>query len=249
MSHHLAAFTVSISTTANTDMPAVADDVLARVNNHYMLQTDMFLIWAAAMSATFNRARIVSPSNRQIALPYIRPVIRAATPGDDPNFAQYIDNPFRIRAGEELAIEGTSDIAMGNEQATALVALQDTFEPMPRGDIFTLRGTSTTASVANVWTSLVITWEQTPQAGIYAVVGLEYFAATAVAARMIFENQLWRPGTLAVTSVGQKVPPLMRLGNAGVMGRFRPVVMPQIQVFNAGAVSTHEFFLDFIKIG
>ncbi len=249
MAHHLCAYSVSISTTANTDMPAVADGVLTRGNNHFIPQVDYYMIAAAAMSATFNRARIISPSNRQIALPYIRPVIRAATPGDDPNYASYIDYPFRIRGLEELAVEGTSDIAMGNEQATALLWLQDQFEPVPRGDIFTLRGTSTTASVANTWTAITMTWEQTPPNGLYAIVGLQGFAATAVAFRLILENQILRPGCLAVTSVGQKVPPIFTKGRVGLFGRFRATAMPQVETFNAGAVSTHEVFLEFIRIG
>ena len=116
MPFHMSAYaSTTLSTTANTDIAAVQDDILAISNNHFLPQKDYDLVFAYAQSATLNRVRLVSPTNRQVTLPFLRPVNAGATPATDPNVADYRSTPFGIQALEELALEATSDIAMGNE--------------------------------------------------------------------------------------------------------------------------------------
>jgi hypothetical protein len=249
MPFHTADYTVAIGTVANTDMPALTDDVLTISNGHFLLQQPLDLVWAAAMSATLNRVRIVSPSNRQITLPFIRPVMPTATPPTDPNVADYRQYPFRVNALEELAMEGTSDIAMGTERAHTLIGLQSNFEPTPSGRIYTMRGTSVTASVANSWTTIVTTWADVLPEGSYAVVGLAYNGTTAIAARLIFEDQIFRPGGLGLAAVGDRTHDMFRKGRLGVWGRFRSTALPQVQVLNGGAVSVHTLWMDLMRIG
>ena len=248
MSFHMAAFTVNIGTTVNTDAPAVQDDVLTISNNHFLPQQDLGLVFACAMSATNLRGRIVSPTNRLVTLPFIRPVIVGAVPGDSRNVADYRSNPFRIRAQEELAIEGTSGLAMGNERWNAVVGLQDIFEPVPRGDVFTIRGTSTTTSTANAWTSLVTTWADTLPAGRYAIVGMSGFAATAVAFRLIIPGYTWRPGAIVGDSAGDQFHEMFTKGGLGLWGTFQSTAMPTVQTLNNAAVATHEYYMDIIRL-
>lgn len=248
MVFHMLAYEEAIGTTADTDLDAIVDDVVTRVSDHFQLQNPMGLLFAFANSATLTRGRVVTPNFRQIARPYIRPIEAAAAPGDDPNIADYSMNPLVIPALEEIQIELTSGIAMGTEQAFGLLGVQSQFDPTPRGDIFTLRGVSTTASVANVWSSLTTTWTDTLPNGTYAVVGGSGFAATAIAFRVIFEEQRWRPGFVASNSAGQRTAKIFRKGRLGVWGRFNNTAMPIVQTLNSAAVSTHEYYLDLIKI-
>lgn len=248
MTFHMCAYEEAIDNTANTDLDAITDDVLTISNSHFLLQQDMDIIGAAAMSANLTRGRIVSPSNRQITLPFIRPIIGAAVPGDNPNYANYLDNPFRVRGLEELAIE-TSGVCMGTEQSLSLLALQTTMEPVPRGNIFTMRGTSTTTTTALTWTTLTTTWADILPEGTYLVCGLEVQAATCVAARIIFEGQVWRPGSLGITGLTQRNPAVFRKGGLGVWGRFTSTAMPQIQQLNTAGVSSHEIYMDIMRIG
>ena len=248
MSFHLAAYNVDLGTTANTTVNAVTDDVLTITNNNFLPQEDLDIVFAVAMSATLNRARIVSPSNRQVTLPYIIPVKEAAVPGDNCPIANYADNPFRARGLEELGIEATSDIAMGTESCTVLLGLQRTFEPAPIGNIFTLRGTSTTASVADTWTTITKTWDDQLPVGTFAIVGLYGVAATGLANRVILEDQTWRPGAPIVDSNGDAANELFRKGRLGTWGRFKSTARPQIQVLNTAAVSVHTVYLDIVRL-
>lgn len=249
MPFHLSCYaSTTLSTTANTDIPAVNDDIMAISNTHFLPQQDYDLVAAYAQSATLNRARIVSPTNRQVTLPFIRPSSAASSPPTDPNVADYRSNPFRIQGLEELAVEATSDIAMGNETFHALVFLQDQFQPVPKGNIFTLRGTSTTATVANTWTTLTVTWADLLPDGDYVCCGMELVGATEIAGRIIFENQVLRPGSVAQTTVGGRSHDMFRKGGLGSWGRFKSTRMPIIQAMNSAAVSTHTVFLDFVRI-
>lgn len=249
MPFHMAAYaSTTLSTTANTDITAVADDILAISNNHFLPQNDMDLIAAYCQSATLNRARLVSPSNRQITLPFLRPVNAAATPATDPNVCDLSHQPFRIQGLEELALEASSDIATGNETFVGFVCLQDRRDPVPPGNIFTLRGTSTTASVALTWTTISTTWADALPDGDYVCVGLEVIGATEIGARAIFENQVLRPGGVAQVLVGSRTHYMFRQGRLGVWGRFKSTRMPIIQVFNSAAVSVHTVFLDLIRV-
>lgn len=248
MSHHLLAYEEAIGTTANTDLDAITDDIVTIQNSHFFSNVDFNLIWASAMSATLNRARIQAPALRQITPPFIRPVIAAATPPDDNKVADYRDNPFRLPRLEEIAIEASSDIAMGTEQCLALLGVSAGMRPAPAGNVFTIRGTSTTASVALTWTTLATTWADTLPDGRYAVVGLELIAATSVAARIIFEEQQWRPGCLGVAAVGSRNDQMFRKGGLGLWGTFNSWAMPQIQVLNTAAVAVHTAYMDLVRV-
>jgi len=250
MSYHTCAFRGTLNAgSANEDVAAVADDILVVQNNHFLPQRDYDIIWAYAQSTTINRARIGSPSNRQITLPFIRPVQQGAAPPTDPNFADYRTNPFRIRGLEELAIEATTDLAMGNETAFIILGLQDNYQPPPPGDVFTMRGTSTSAATANVWTSLsVVTWADILPAGTYAVVGVEVIGAACIAARLIFENQTLRPGVLGVTAIGNRSGLPFYKGGFGMLGQFTSTRMPIVQVLATAATASWSIYLDIVRL-
>jgi hypothetical protein len=245
---HTCAYTLALGTTANTDVPALNDDILAISNSHFLPQRDYDLVYASAMAATLNRARIVSPTNRQITLPFIRPAIAAALPPANPNVANYIANPFRIRGLEELAIEATSDIAMGTERCNVILGLSTGYDPPPRGDVFTLRGTSTTAAVANTWTTITMTWADILPAGTYACLGLESIATNQVASRLIFENQVERPGCLGAATLGLQCWESFQKGKLGVWGRFKSTRMPIVQVLNNSTDAVHTIYMDLVRI-
>lgn len=248
MAYHLVAFQGSVGQTANTDLTAVTDDVIVVQNKHFLPQRDFQLIFAMAVGANIVRQRIVQPSYRQVVEPQIQPVVLAAAPGDDANIADYRRYPLRVRGLEELAVESTSSIAMGTESHFSLLALLDSFEPLPQGDVYTLRGTSTTSAAANVWTTLTTTFDAVLPEGEYALCGLYGIGSGAIAYRAIFENQQYRPGLPAVQSVGQRHVFAGRKGELGVLGRFRNYALPQIQCLANAALASHTIFLDLVRI-
>lgn len=248
MSFHLSAYSVLVGTTANTDAPALTDDILAISNSHFLPQRDYDIWWAFASSATADRARIVSPTNRQITLPFIRPISAATLPPNDPNLQNFLANPFRVSALEELAVEATSNIAMGTERFYALLAFGTGFEPVPRGQQFKMRGTSTTAAVASAWTTLTVTWADILPAGTYICLGLEVQATNSVAARIIFENQVERPGSIGIGATGSRQHKIFEEQKCGVWGRFRTTRMPIVQVLNNATDASHTLYLDLMRV-
>jgi len=246
---HLAAYVdAALDNVANSDIPALNDDVLSINNTHFVLSSPMDLVAAAAMSATITRAKVASPSMRQVASPYIRPVIAAVVPGNNPNIMLSYNTPYRIPANEEIQVQATSGVAM-TEVFTALIWLSTGVVPWPVGNITPLRFTSTTAAVANVWTSVTITFEDTIPSGMYAMLFSEVHSTNAQAHRWIISNQMERPGFLSHTAGTQRTPYAMSLGQLGLLGRFRSNDLPRLQVLCNGADNSHTGYLHVVKVG
>lgn len=246
MFHVLGNF-ISISTTADTDVTPIVDSVFLIQNSHFVPQTDMMLFAAAAMEATPSRVRIVTASLRIPSTPWLRPLITGTTPPNMPVLPDYRANPLTLKALEEIQIWATSAIAMGNENFTSLLFVGDTITPAPQGNIVTMRGTSTTAAVANKWTQLTMTWQDTLPFGTYTIVGLIHYSANAQACRLVINGQLWRPGALSVTALGNYSHPMFLKGGLGAWGSFRSTAMPIPEVLSNSTDATHEVYLEFVR--
>ena len=246
---HLADYTVAIAQTVDTDVPALSDDILSVQNNHFVLSQPLRLLAAAVMSTTLSRAKLASPSMRQIASPYVRPIILGATPGNNPNVWLLDHQQTWIQPYEEIQLQATSGLGTGNERFHGLIWLQDTLSPLPTGNVIPLRITSTTAAVANTWTTCTITFADTLPTGQYAMLLSEHQSATAIAHRWIVSNQVWRPGFLSFTTLGQRIPYAMSKGQFGVMGVFKSNDLPRLQVLCTGTDAAHEVYLDVVRIG
>lgn len=246
--HHTAAFFLStFANTANTVLPRVLDSYLSPTTNGFLMRENMQVIAACAMSATMLRARLVLPDVRSITTPWLLPVEVGAVPGDNPGVVDWRDNPFAVNYDEELTIEATGGSACA-EDATAAVWLQTMFTPRPAGPIFTLRGSSTTTAVADTWTTLVTTWQDTPQRGRYGIVGLQVQSATARLARLIIQGQEMRPGALSVSAVANMSDKMFLNGGLGMWGIFTPPTMPQVEVLCGTTDSAHEVRLQFVPL-
>lgn len=246
---HLSAYSVLLGTTVDTDVPAITDDILTIQNNHYVLDKPMWLLAAAAMSATLSRAKIASPTMRQVASPFIRPIIAATLPPTNLNIWLLDQFPFQIQPYEEIQLQATSAIAMGTERFTALMWLGERPVDFPLGNVYPLRWTSTTAAVANAWTTLSITFADTLPPGIYSMIFSEHFSTNGIAHRWNIPNQPWRPGYPSFATVGLRLPYAIAKGQFGQMGRFRSNALPTVQVLANGADAAHEGYLHVVRVG
>lgn len=245
---HVLAYSASFAQNVETDVTPVTDSIFTIQNNHFVPQRDVYILWALACGATIGRARILSASIRQITTPFIRPVEQNATPGSLFGYQDFGNNPLIARAFEELQVNAIQTSA-GAERETVLLGVSDTPAPAdPAGQVFFMRGTSTTTTNANAWTQILMTWNDTLPAGVYEILGLEYVAATAVAARVIFEDSPWRPGAPGVAAVGNKSWPKLAFGGFGPYGRFNANRFPNIEVLNQGAVAVHDVFMNFRRV-
>ena len=250
MIHMCAYVSTTLSTTANTDIPALQDDILQIQNNHFIPYADLDVVAAYASSPTLSRTRLNSPRIRQFAPNYIRPLQRQTVPANNSPIDVRFDMPLRVARQEELQMEATSAIAMGNETFIGFVWLSDGIVPAPVQDLYRIRITSTTAGGTNVWTTVQSVYETLLPTGRYAVTDLEYQEANGVAARMIFDNQYFRPGQLAIgASIGNRESDLWKSYPKFVWGYFNTVTLPRIQVMNAANGNAHEFYLTCARIG
>lgn len=244
---HVAAFTSSQIGAANQQMAALSDDILIIQNNNFLLQKDMQLIFAAAMSVSISRVRLNSPSMRQIAPKYVRPVIAAVIPGTNPNVDFDYTAPFYLKGLEEITAEFTHTNAMA-ERGTVIIGLGDRITPVPNGSVYPLRVTSVGPAVANAWTTIALTFEQSLPAGTYAVVGAELFSANGIAFRLIFDEQPMRPGYLMHSALTQRSAFETYEWPFGEWGRFRTTNLPRCQVLANGADASFEGYLHVVKV-
>lgn len=245
---HLVAWTESHDNVANQDLSPVTDGIMTIQNSHFLLQFDYDILWAAVMNTTIQRCRINTPSLRQITLPFITPVIAAAIPGNSRNVADYRFNPFRVRALEELVMEATQSNAGGARTTVVAALMRGARQQIPGSDIYTMRGTSSTAATANAWSNVAMTWADTLPAGTYLAVGLRHQSTNGQAARLIFEDQVVRPGTLSMNALTDQVHEIFVKGGCGPYGQFNANRMPNVEVLCNGADNSHEVYLDFMRI-
>ncbi len=248
MSFHLLAFTVSAGDVTNSDVPALTDDVFTIQNGHFLPAEDWMLIWAAQFSALHENGRIVTPSLREISLPFIVPIGAAVLPASDPNVADYRDQPMQLKRLEEIANE-VSTTAAGPSRVTGLYGVARDRRNAPAGTPITMRGTSVTAAVTNAWTTLAVTWSDNLPQGKYAVVGLTVQSTNAIAARCNFPDQEERPGSVSIGALTDKQLAMFTKGGLGEWGQFNSFAMPDIQVLANVADAAHVVYLDIVKIG
>lgn len=247
MFHTLANF-ISLPFAAETDVTPVTDSVILTQNNHFVFQNDVNLFAAAAMEATPARVRIITPSLRIPSTPWLRPLITGTIPPNMPVLPDYRANPLTLRALEETQVMATNALAMGSENFTSLLWIGDVIQPPPVGNIVTMRGTSTGAAVANKWTQVAVTWQDTLPNGTYGIVGLQHQSANGQAARLIINGQQYRPGALSVTALGNFSHPMFLKGGLGLWGTFRSVAMPLVEVLANAADASHELYLEFVRM-
>ena len=246
MTYHTVAFTATITSTTPVGVDAVQDTILNTVNNRILPGRDYGLIYSYVLGATVNEARLDSPQARAVILPHFQKIDRNATPSSDPNFNDYSQNPFKIRGLEEFQPQTAND-GFG-EVNTVIMGLRDSFEPIPSGEIWTMRGTSTTATNANEWTTITTTWSDELPAGKWALVGGVAQSSTALAYRWVIEGQDLRPGGVAITAIGNRTSEVFYQGRLGVLGRFSAWNPPRVQMLETGASSDIDVLMSFMRL-
>lgn len=244
---HLAANFVALANVANTEVPALQDDVLQLRSARHTPSEDLFLFGGYASAVTLVRSRLNAPTTRLVAPSFLIPVQTTLLPPTDPNFMDVRQNPFRLKKDEGIIWEST-DSAAGPNNHYILSVLSPRLDPAPVGDMYTIRGTSTTAAVASTWTTITVTWDSDLPQGIYAVVGGMYIATNAIAFSCIFEGQYWRPGGLGSANAGVRPYAAFLKGGFGKWGQFRSLNPPGIRVLNDGTDAVHTLFLDVVKV-
>lgn len=245
---HLFANFASVVTATDTDLTPVQDAVQTIINGHFLPSRDIQVKWACPMGTNLQYARLITPSTRQITSPFLLPINAALVPVTRPYVVDYTQDPITLRGVEEVEIL-VNQTAGANQNITVVWAAEmSNTPPAPAGTVYTLRGTSATAVVANVWSQINMAWIDTLPQGVYAVIGLQHFSTNGQASRLIFKTQVERPGTLSLATQNLINNPLFRMGNLGEMGRFNTFTMPNVEVLANAADAAHVVYLDIVRI-
>lgn len=263
MAHHLIAFYgegLGSGATAFPQINAVPDQsVQVTPGNRVILSRDMSIIAGFAGSSDPTRsmisARVVAPSLRRIVSPSIAPTSAQFPVKDLPAMMAIAEWPWKVCAQEEIGVE--ANFNGSSVSAVALLWLEDKRESVPQGENFWLRGSvsalASTGPKTSSWTGATITFDQTLAAGRYAVIGFVLKGQDTIAARLIFDDQMWRPGTLAIAPAalgGQRTHDAFYDGSLGVFGRFESYSPPRLELLRqtAAADNDHELYLRIVRL-
>lgn len=245
MTYHTVAFFENIGSTAYDGVTAVQDTILNTVNNRILPGRNYGLSWCYVMGSTINQARLDSPQARSVVLPQFLQIDRAASPSTDPNFNDLRKNPFLIRGLEEFQPQVVNDGVAENDYV--IMGLTESFEPTPSGEIWSMRGTSTTASTANEWSTITTTWDSELPAGSWYLLGGIVQSANAIAYRWVIEGQDLRPGGVATSSLNNRTAELFYNGGQGILGRFQAWNPPRVQILESSASSDIDVLMQFMR--
>ena len=246
---HTLAFTASNAAGGtNVDTAALFDGWATIQNNHFILQQDMQLLLAYANGAAITDARLNTPHFRAIGFPHIDAVDVAALPTSLPALFKPTPPYVVVPRIDELAAE-LSNAAGAPEREFCLLWLGDGNMAVPQGPIYPLRFTATITAVANTWTRGNITFESTLPAGRYAVVGMDVFGTTLIAARIRFQEYAMLPGCLGRATMATKPDEVFRTGRLGKWGEFTNTAQPSLEILCTAADTAQTGVMDLVKIG
>lgn len=242
---HMAAWASSSldASAGNVTLPFVAETLFRAANNQVQLNEDWDIVSAFLGGVGLVRGRFNSAGLRIRGYPQIRPIKLTTLGGTLPAIYDTRDMPLRVAAQENLTLEVT------NAAAAAVLATVWFTRPGSPMNVNTrnlrwVRFTAAPTSVAFGWSAAYnITLDDTLEAGNYRVYGMHAWEATLLAARLIFNNEVVRPGCLA-TQLGTDIPASILDAGLGEWGAFNSITPPMIEVMaNAAAAITVTGFL------
>lgn len=207
------------------------------------------IIGAAALEndASAARAQLLSPSLRILTNLDIEPIVAAAVFGAPPEVLFHPANPTPVVPEESLNFAVESDPAAPAAHY-GLVWLADGPQIPVSGHIFSVRATATVQQTVDTWENGNLTFDQVLPAGRYAVVGMRGRSTDCVGMRLVFPEQIARPGVPVVNAVGDNDPKQFRYGRSGLWGEFPHTTPPTLDVLG-GVQAAQVVILDLMRIG
>jgi len=242
------------------DVNALADTSVTLTTDNKILVPSFASKLAAVMGIGVNitLGRVTAPSLEAFNNVDVGGLNQNAEPLSPTPFMHFFGNPIPLTLNESLGFQAAEDGA-GAQISSALLFLMDKIDPvatvMQNGKIVRLpvrsiRATGSTTLVADTWTRVPLTLDQSLKSGRYQQVGLRAISATAVAARSLFQGEPvnHRPGCIAYDTVSDIENPLFRAGRLGVWGEFEHNQIPTIEHWARAADTTQEYIIDVVKI-
>jgi len=245
---HLAVYRESVAagaTNQSIDILAGSGDTVS--NNQYFPVQNMDLLGVFGFGTNMSGIRISTPEIRTIAPLQIRPLVQGSTVPTNANFCDFWGNPPLMRMSENIDVQCSSADA-GAQNYTVMLFLGVGNYRKASGPPRRVRATGTTALTANVWTPVVLTFDDNLPQGQYEIQGMEVITATGYAARVITAGNYWRPGVPVYSSLGNRLPAALLDKQYGSYGTFSTLALPQIEVLATAADAAQTVFFDLVKM-
>lgn len=218
-------------------VPVVADGLIRISSNVMQLNQNWDVSWSWFGGVNLSRVRLNSAQSRIRGYPNLVPVENAALGGSRPLVNDIRANPVKLYEGENVSIQATNAASVTTVGGISLVDPSGQYTPPPP-TVRKVRFTAAPVCVAFGWsTGVNVTLDDDLEAGWYDVFGLVAYEATAIFARLVFRDQVEKPGCLATQSAVQE-PGKLFMGGIGKMGEFQSITPPFIEVFANAAATT-----------
>lgn len=249
--HNLVAYFASVAQNAAlTNLTPVTDPlVTVSANNRFIFPQDYQLLLANLLIDSGSRARLNTPSMRNVALPELYPVKITAGQGANPVLVSLTPGRIMIPKNDEVGID-VSRAGAGAADCFAGLWVAPQFVPAPPGPTYTMRATSTITLTDGTWVLGTLTFDQTLPYGKYTIIGMSAQITSGVYARLVFPGSIqFRPGVTCVEAYGSYVnPQQFRYGAMGSYGTFDSTAQPAVEVLGlAAGAQTGVFLLDLVK--
>lgn len=232
---------------SDTVLAAVQDQALATQNSRIFPPMNRQLLAAFAGGTSLTIARLDSASLLLNGRPIIYPLDSGTAGGSLPGYIFYGDRGITLPGLEQIGVLVSRAVAAAAD-TYAFLWHTPRFVPAPGGPTKTIRCTSSVVFAEGTWTIGNLTFDTALSEGRYAVVGMAAQGTNMLAARLVFPQQVERPGVLGVDAVSQYVYPTWRMGNSGLYGVFQNYNPPQVEMLGVGVGTTQEVYLDLIKV-
>jgi hypothetical protein len=240
MKHHLLAIGGAAQDySAGLVTVPIVQDILIRQNNNIIQLSDDWTVFMSRLGGVgLSRFRLSSAQSRIRGYPNLNPLSAVALGGDLPTLNDMRDIPLQLYDGENVTLQATNAGAQTTLGALWITRDGLNFNQPPAG----LRWISFTCAgsgVLNQWSAAMnVVLDDDIEAGNYNVYGVRFIEATTYFARLIFKNQVERPGCIATQTDTQR-PQDIVVNGTGFLGQFQSITPPFIEVVaNASAALT-----------
>jgi hypothetical protein len=249
--HAFIAYTLATQAGAvtDTDTPIIADPSVTQVNSHPIFPVPVQAYMAYGFGDThISRMKLSTPKIRAINNVNLRPLDLAAAQTSRPPMVEYFHHPLGLNPIDENQILTTTTGATAAALFVGVWFGDGNFN-VPQGDMFALHGTLTLTTVTGAWASGPLTLDQPLPAGRYSVIGGDCYGTNMVFWRVIFPNQVWRPGGIAGTAASYINTRYQRWGALGEWGQFESALLPNIDtISSSGGSVTIDVTLDIVRV-
>lgn len=233
---------------SNVALGAINDQVVPITNSLYQPGQDFYLHALYAGIPDCTALRINAPSLQLPTLPYIDPLSLTALPANLPPITRFGDHGLQLQAAETISLEASRAVVAAAD-AYALMWLFPRPVTRAPGAVRTIRFSTAVTIAEGTWAGGSLTMTSSLQAGTYQVVGMQTYGANLLASRLLFSNQVLRPGCLGQGAQGEWNSDDFRRGNLGVWGTFTNTTVPTIEHLGVGAGSAQIGYLDIVRVG